>query len=199
MANLINAIMFPIMILNLLGGLVGGTWLLFRGEWRLVLFGFIAVIVLNFIVSLILMIRVPFQLMAVWLLGRKNQLGYLPLFIHASITYAVMIGTCILAFTVCSNVHQQQVDFQAVPYLLWAWGLGLGYWQYAYSQGDNGLVDTIALFSTSVFYLLLLVAHFLSPLIGAIIFLLWILVGLLILPVVQLVIARKVSVANAEE
>lgn len=49
------ALAIPFFILNSLAGLAGGAWLLWLGEWRLVLAGFVAAVTAPFWTSILLL------------------------------------------------------------------------------------------------------------------------------------------------
>jgi len=72
--------------------------------------------------------------------------------------------------------------------------VGLGYWQYSASDEAN-LGEVIALFSVSFFYLALLAAWFLPVPVQIAIILVWVPVQLLVIPIFQLFLAKKLSKA----
>ena len=194
MLQLIEAATFPIMVMNYFAGIVGGIWLLLRGDWRLVLFGILGVFLLNWVIAILSLIRMPFGLLAIYFQKRSSILQYFFGYLAIVILYFIMIGTCFAAYMICLSYHDFLLEFQAVPYLLWAWGIGLGHWQYEASKSQNNINEFIALLSISVFFLLFLIGHFLTPIFTLAVLLLFMVVQLLAIPILQLVLAKQLDV-----
>lgn len=191
--RIIEIFSVPIMILNFGGGIVGGIWLAFLGEWKLIGIGILLLFTSHWILSILMMPAIPIGAIGLHFYEKKNPLGHLFGFISQLYTNILIVGTCVLAFFICSNFYKGGVDFGYIPYLLWSWGMALGPWQFFASKEPNNEFSAITLFSASVFYLLFLVSIFISPLLGLIIIIIFGIVQLILLPIFLMYSAYKME------
>ena len=191
--RILEILIVPIMFLNFGGGILGGIWLAFLGEWKLIGIGILLLFTSAWILSILMMPGIPIAAIAAHLLERKNPLGYLIGYLSQLYTNILIVGTCVLAFFVCSSFYRSSIGFGYIPYLLWSWGMALGPWQFFASKEPENEFSAITLFSASVFYLLFLCSIFVSPLLGLIIIAVFAVVQLIVLPVFNMCLVRKMK------
>lgn len=153
---MLQAIILPLAtiigIVNLLGGIVGGIWLLFKGEWVLVLIA-VACLFLGgtFVISLLLLPSLGLGFLTGVLVERKKYLasGILSTLAHA---YTVVImaawGLAFMAFF----LHKAHHDI-LVPTILLSYGPATGPWGYMASKEGDFSVSHIATFFLQIAYL----------------------------------------------
>jgi len=170
--------------------IISGIWLLLLGEWKFVFGSIAGIVALGFLLMLLLMVNLPLAMFTMYLRKRDNIIWFASAYIGVLYTNLLILCTCLLVYSVCTAHHA--VGLKLIPYLMWSWSLALGLWQYFADDESNGY-SILTIFVTSVFYLLVLVAHMVHPvfLVGAI--LLFIAVELVILPIGSLYIECKTS------
>ncbi|MGV7931379.1 MAG: hypothetical protein AB2L13_21155 [Spirochaetota bacterium] len=189
--KIIEIFSFPVMLLNMGGGIIGGIWLLILGEWRLLLIGIILIIISKWVLSILMMVGMPLTGIALYFYNRKNVLGHVFGFLTQLYTNILIIGTCFVAFFLCSKFYKgSEISITYIPYLLWSWGMSLGPWQFFASKEPNNEFTAITLFSASIFYFLFLLSIFIHPYLILIIFLLWCVVQLIVLPIINMRLAH---------
>ena len=191
--RILEILSVPIMFLNFAGGIVGGVWLAFLGEWKLIGIGILLLFTSHWILSILMMPVIPIAGIAAHFFEKKNPLGHIFGYLSQLYTNILIVGTCVLAFFICSNFYRGSIGFGVVPYLLWSWGMALGPWQFFASKEPDNEFSAITLFSASVFYLLFLVSIFISPLLGLIIVAAFGVVQLIVLPIFNMYLARKME------
>jgi len=191
--KILEILTVPIMFLNFGGGIVGGIWLAFLGQWKLIGLGILLVFVSHWILSILMMPGIPIAAIAAHLLEKKNPFGYFVGYLSQLYTNVLVVGTCVLAFFICSNFYRGPVSFGYIPYLLWSWGMALGPWQFFASKEPENEFSAITLFNASVFYLLFLASIFVSPLLALAIIGLFSIVQLIVLPIFNLYVARRME------
>ena len=195
--GIIAAFTVPITVLNWGSGVVGGIWLAFRGEWKLIIIGVVLMFTLHWILSLLMMPNLALGGLAVYLYNRKNPLGHIVGYLSQVYTNILIILTIVAAFITCTKYYPNGINFSLLPYLLWSWSMGLGPWQFFASKEPDNEFSFITLFSASCFYFLFLIGIYVSPYLVLIVLSLAVLVHLLFLPVFNLYIASK-SIASSE-
>lgn len=191
--RILEILTVPIMFLNFAGGIVGGIWLAFLGEWKLIGIGIFLLFTSHWILSILMMPGIPIAGIAAHLFEKKHPLGHLVGYLAQLYTNILIVGTCVLAFFICSSFYRGVIGFGYIPYLLWSWGMALGPWQFFASKEPENEFSAITLFSASVFYLLFLSSIFVSPLLGLIIIAVFAVVQLIVLPIFNMCLARKME------
>jgi hypothetical protein len=191
--KILGTLTVPIMFLNFGGGIVGGIWLAFLGEWKLIGIGILLLFTSHWILSILMMPGMPIVALAAHLLQKKNPIGYFVGYLSQLYTNVLIVGTCVLAFFICARFYNGPIDFGFTPYLLWSWGMALGPWQYFASKEPENEFSAITLFSASVFYLFFLTSIFVSPILGLIVIALFAVAHLLVLPIFNMYLARKID------
>jgi len=188
--RIVEILSVPIIILNILGGIVGGIWLAILGKWGLIGIGVLLMFFSHWILSILIMLDMPIAGIAAYFYEKKNPLGYFFGFISQLYTNILIVGTCVLAFFICSSFYTGDISFGYIPYLLWSWGMALGPWQFFASKEPENEFSAITLFSASVFYFLFLISIFISPFLTLIIIIIFGVVQLIALPIFNMYIAN---------
>lgn len=195
--GLILALMAPIMVLNIIGGILGGIWLAFRGEWRLIIIGFIWAMISPWVLSVLMLPNLGIAMAVTRFLQKKWAL-YILGFISTSYTNFLVVVTCMGSMAFCLSRKYGGVDFSVIPYLLWAWGMGLGPWQYFASKERDNEFTGISLFFASILYFIVLMSVFFPPVLAALGVLLFWGGMVLALPIFNIwLVSRSVSMADA--
>ncbi len=160
MTKLLELILAPLSIvglilglLNLVGGIVAGIWLLVLGEWNLFLVGIAVVFVGAFAASLLL---APGMLVAgasIAALDKgKTLIGWPLLMLSSAWTYAVVIAWGVGSFL----WFGERVDTDnAIPVWLWSYGAASGVWAYMASKEPEGSAAPITAFAAQLGYIVL--------------------------------------------
>ena len=69
----IEIISIPIIFLNFGSGIVGGVWLAFLGEWRLVGIGVALLFTASFSLSILMLPSIPIGMIATYFLNRRKR------------------------------------------------------------------------------------------------------------------------------
>lgn len=194
--RLVEMLTVPILLLNAIGGIVGGVWLAIAGEWRLIGVGLLLLVTAPWTLSILMLLSMPIAGIAVYLYSKKNPLGHIFGFLAQFYTNLLILGTCLLAFLFCSRFYSGTSVIGYLPYLLWSWGMALGPWQFFASKEPNNEFTAMSQFSASVFYLLFLVSVVISPQAGILVFLLFGLVQLFVLPIFCMYVAYQMEKAS---
>lgn len=101
MLNLLTLLALPLILLNLLGGLVGGVWLLVLGEWMAFTVGLLGGLVGSFVCGVAIApgMAISASGVAIFVKGGLWRMPAIPLLaVGVSWTYAVICGWAFLAF-----------------------------------------------------------------------------------------------------
>jgi len=191
--KLLEFLSIPIMILNFTGGIIGGIWLAFLGEWKLIGIGILLIFMSHWVLAILMMPSLPISGLAAYFYEKKKSLGFVFGYISHLYTKLLVIGTCVLAFIVCSSYFNGEISFGYIPYLLWSWGMALGPWQYLASKERDNEYTAITLFSASAFYLFIIISIFINPYLMLTIAALFAIVQLIVLPIFNMYIAYKID------
>lgn len=183
----------PIMVLNVCASIVGGIWLAFLGEWKLIGIGFLVAFSYYWILPILLIPGIPIAGIGTYFYKKKNPLGHLFSFISQVYTNILIIGTCVFAFLVCSSFYKGGSMFGLIPYLLWSWGMALGSWQFLASQEPDNVFSHITSFNASIFYLFFLTSVLISALLSFIMIIIFGVMQLIALPIFNVYIAYKME------
>jgi len=191
--KILEILTIPILILNMIGGIIAGIWLAFLGEWRLILIGIVLLFTSHFYLSFLMLPGLLFAPICVHFFEKKNPLGYLFGFLSQFYTNLLIVGTCGFAFFICTRFYGGESKFGLIPYLLWSWGMALGPWQFFQSKEPDNEFSAITLFSATIFYFLFLISIFLGPIFILLILTVFMVVQLIVLPIFCMYIASKMQ------
>ena len=191
--RIIEILSLPIILLNMVGGIVGGIWLAVLGEWGLIGIGILLLFTSHWILSILMIPSLPLAGIAMHFYEKKNFLSHVFVFISQLYTNILIIATCVFAFFVCSSFDSGNIGVGYIPYLLWSWGMALGPWQFFASKEPENEFSAITLFSASVFYFLFLISIFISPLFTLFVIIIFGLVQLIALPIFNMYVANQME------
>ena len=119
--GLITALSLPLMILNILGGVVSGIWLALLGEWGAIGRGILFLFVLTWFLRLMLMPSVLLTLPAAYYEERGKTFGFV-CFIALSSLYILALMTvwcCGILFLFVKDATESSL----IPRLIWSYGV----------------------------------------------------------------------------
>jgi hypothetical protein len=181
------------MILNFAGGIVGGIWLAFLGEWGLIGIGVVLLFVSNWILSFFMIPSMILSSIGMKFYGKNKFLVLLFGYISQLYINILIIATCVFAFLICSSFYNGNTYFEFIPYLLWSWGMALGPWQFFASKELDNEFSIITVFIASIFYFLFLISLAMNPAISLIVLIIFGIIQLIVLPVFNLSVATRMD------
>lgn len=126
-----SVLALPLMLLNLLAGIIGGVWLLLLGKWQLVALGLAATIGGAFIISLLLLpgtlVMLPFMRDTPDAQPRSAIFVVAAGLIGMGYTYCVMGAWAIMAFTLITSDAGSGAK---IPALLWSYAASTAVWNH---------------------------------------------------------------------
>ena len=172
----------PVLFLNILSSIVGGIWLIVRGEWGLVIVGFIYFFITRWIFGFLILLSGLTIVAARYFYNKGNNiLGNVFSFISYFYLNILTITTCFLAFIICSSFYANRVGIEYlsyydlitqllssakddyIPYLLWSWGMALAEWQYLSSKEPDNYLSKLTTTNITFFYFLFIIGIFIGP------------------------------------
>lgn len=191
--KLLELLAVPILILNMVGGVIAGIWLAFLGEWRLILLGILLLFTSRFYLSILMLPGLLFDAPAIYFFEKKNPLMYLFGYLSQFYTNFLIVGTCAFAFFICTKYYNEDYKLGLIPYMLWSWGMALGPWQFFQSKEPGNEFSAITLFVASFLYFLFLISILLGPIFTLISVVMFVVVQLIALPIFNMCIAFKMQ------
>lgn len=134
--GLISALSIPLMILNLLGGIVAGIWLAILGQWGTIGIGilvfFISTSILSFVIAPTILLAAPAAYCAEK--GKTVGMVFFGAISNLYILAVVTIWCCGILFLFVRDATASNL----IPKLLWSYGLATGPWAYMASKDAQG-------------------------------------------------------------
>ena len=136
-------LLVPLLILNILGGIVAGIWLIILGEWVIVVEGLLIAYASNFILSFAMLPMWLFAKPAIYFSNKGKTIGMV-CFTALSNLYILAVITfwcCGIMFYFIGSATESNL----IPRLLWTYGLAIGPWTYfARQDGQGGRPESFA-------------------------------------------------------
>src|SRR5689334_2165259 len=155
MGVLLTLFQLPIMILNFLGFIFSGIWLLVTGQWRLVVVGFFISIFAPLFLGLALLPGMLIGVPGVYFANRRITIGvYFFGFLSSVYTYAVITAWC-GAITFYFLRDASPAVFW--PLLIWSYGVATSPWTYM-AQKDNSVPSFLAAFFAQVGFIVMMIS-----------------------------------------
>lgn len=156
MQAIVTLLMVPLILLNVLGGIVSGIWLGILGEWWAIGYGLAGLFLSHFLLAFALMPGMLVLGPAMFFLNRGNTFLAAPfVFLGNLYTSALMAGWCLVVFYFFSS----RADFDSyIPLLIWSYGVALGPWVYmAQKERQSGTEggESISIFFAQVAYIVI--------------------------------------------
>jgi len=165
----ITALTVPIMLLNLLGGIVSGIWLAILGEWGEIFRGILFMVVAGFAISIALMPSLLFAAPATMAMERgKKFIGALLGSLSVFYTVALITVWCIWVMWLFVN---STTESSLIPLLVWSYGVALGPWMWLAQkdqQGGGNEFSTLTTFFAQAAYILGMIMFFFGATLGTI-------------------------------
>jgi len=134
-SGLITTLSVPILILNVLGGIVGGIWLMVAGEWSLFIGGLLYMMFGAMIIGLLLM---PSLLFAAPAAAFAEKRKYTLFFIFGLLGIAYTYGLIAVSTYYIADIALNSQSAPLWASLLWLYAVVLAPWQYmASKEQDN--------------------------------------------------------------
>lgn len=134
MQAIIFVLFVPLILLNMLSGLVGGIWLAFQGEWALVGFGVLYMIIAPFFLGLAMLPSLAFGAPAAMAAERNHPIVAILVGLPAIIwTFAVIALSCVWSFEAAAV----RANDALIPHVLWGYAVALAPWMYMASKEDR--------------------------------------------------------------
>lgn len=145
MGAFISILSLPIIILNILGGIIGGIWLMILGEWNLVFYAILSLICSTFIISLALSPSLLFAFFLTKAIENKNfVLVYIMGILNNIWTYLVMTIWSAGSFFFVLTYYEVGNIW---PYLLIGYSISTGPFAYmASKEGPDSTGSIIGVF-----------------------------------------------------
>ena len=153
-----------ITILNVFGGIVGGLWLLFSGEWLFVLLAFGISLIIPTVYSFTLMpIGFLFALPITYFTEKKKTaLAIIFGAINMLVNNIVLLLWVIMVFAYMIDTAKVS-GINAIPFLLFGWEVAIGPFTYMASKEPRDSFATfISVFFMQISYLLLGILYLLN-------------------------------------
>jgi len=165
----LTALSVPIMILNLLGGIISGIWLAILGEWGEIFRGILFMVVSSFAISIALMPSLLFAAPAAMAIEKgKKLLGMF--FGSLSILYTIVLITVWCVWIMWLFVSSA-TDSSLIPLLIWSYGVALAPWMFLAQKDQQGGGNEYSIFTTffaQISYILGMILFFLGATLGTI-------------------------------
>ena len=155
MVGLTKSILPIIILLNFLGGIIGGVWLFILGEWEFILIGFIISIFFPWIYTLISMVITPVNLLTAYFYKKSKKMpslisGFVGMFFgHIIIIFYVLI--------VLSNSTDNATlaKVSVIPFLLFGYSVATSPFSYmASKEPSDSYGSYFAVFIAQIIYIL---------------------------------------------
>jgi len=164
-----TALTVPIMILNLLGGIISGIWLAILGEGREIFRGILFMVVAGFAISIALMPSLLFAAPAAMAIEKgKKLLGMF--FGSLSVLYTVALMT-IWCIWIMWLFVSSATESSLIPLLIWSYGVALAPWMWLAQKDQQGGGNEFSLFSiffAQISYILGMILFFFGATLGTI-------------------------------
>lgn len=160
-AAILTTLTVPIMILNVLGGIGSGIWLVILGEWVVIVKGIGLMVFSSFLISPLLMLGILFSGPAIVAMERgKIILSVFFGFLGSLYTYALMTIWCILVMWL---FVKSATEGSIIPLLIWSYGVALAPWMW-FAQKDQQAggneFSILATFSAQISYIIAMIMFF---------------------------------------
>ncbi len=123
-ARLLSVLAVPLGILNMFGGIVSGIWLAILGEWGLIGYGILALLISGMGIGLAMAPGLIFAGPAAVMLEKGNKIGgYFFGLLSTIYTVGVLTAWCILVLI----YYTKHADADSIiPVLIWSYGIATG-------------------------------------------------------------------------
>lgn len=156
MRSIILVLTIPLVVLNMVGGVVSGVWLAILGLWWAIGYGLLVSFTAPFLLGFTLLPGLLLGAPAMAFIEKGHDLfAYFFMFLAAAYTSAIIALWCIgiLVFFV-SDAGSNSL----VPLLIWSYGVALAPWIYMAQKekaaGSDSGAETISIFFAEIAYVI---------------------------------------------
>jgi len=157
--GVLTGLTVPMIVLNSVGSIISGVWLLFLGEWWALIQGIIFILLSSFTVSILLLPNIGIAALATLFYKRGEQfLGMF--FLSASLLYTLLLIT-FWSTWILNMFIVEATPSSLIPLLIWSYGVALAPWSWLASkdQGEGGNeFSVMTTFSTQLAYIIAIIA-----------------------------------------
>lgn len=159
----------PIVLLNILGGVISGIWLAFLGEWGQIIRGIIFIIVSGFAISFALMPSLIFAGPATLAMERGKKI--IGIFLSSlAVFYTVSLITIWCIWIMWLFVRSAN-ESSLIPLLIWSYGVALAPWMWLAQKDQQAGGNEFSIFTTffaQISYILAMIMFVLGAALGTI-------------------------------
>jgi len=153
MQVLLTLLSVPLVLLNILGGIVSCIWLAILGDWWAIGYGILGFLVSRFVIGIVLAPSLALSVPAMALIEKGKIAAAAPFLVLNTIyTYGVISAWCMLVFYI---FVRNSTPSSFVPLVIWSYGVAIGPWAHMASQeqqGGSAEGSAIAIFFAQVAY-----------------------------------------------
>lgn len=153
----ISILLLPMILLNWGAGLVGGAWLLFTGDWQIIVYGVVVSLLGPIAIGIVMLPGVIFIVPAVAALSTgRIAIGRFLMLWGTLWTNSVWVGWVLLPFM--AVLHASNFGF-TWPVSLWCFAIATGPLMYLASkeQGDWSIPQTLAIMAADCLGVVLII------------------------------------------
>jgi len=159
-SKIFSAISIPIIFLNFFGEIVGGIWLLFLGQWKLVLVAFLFTLFVPYGYSIVFLIQMPLAALLVFAQNKnKKYLALITGFINIFISHALILIYVffVIDFAISISISK---DLNIIALLLFGYGVATSPFSYmASKEGPDAIASFLGVFVSQISYIIFAVAY----------------------------------------
>ncbi|HWA28857.1 MAG TPA: hypothetical protein VG734_24615 [Lacunisphaera sp.] len=140
----------PLMLLNVLGGLVSGIWLAILGKWSAIFAGLVGMLGSVMLLGFAMMPGILLMVPAAKFAAKENYLGMYVFALGGSAYLFSLIAfwcTCVMWYFM-----QKATDGGAVPLMIWSYGIALGPLGYMASKEVEDNSSGLVVFFAAIAY-----------------------------------------------
>jgi hypothetical protein len=135
MQALFTALAIPFIVVNMFGGIVGGVWLAFQGQWWTIGLGFLVMLIGTWPLMIAMMPGLLLAAPGMYFTSRNMPLAAtFFVFLNSLYTNAVVTAWCLGVLYVF--LMRYQYENSIIPTLLWAYAIAMGPLAYL-GKGDG--------------------------------------------------------------
>jgi hypothetical protein len=153
MIALVQLLMLPLIVLNMLGGIVAMVWLAILGQWHMLGIGLALLFGTTFALGFALMPQMLLAAPAV-LLYEKGQKALGFFFGGLALLYVYALVTAWCGAVLWYSMERVTTANLLIPILLWSYGVATGPWAFMASKEDN-IGSAFTVFFSRVGYIIM--------------------------------------------
>ncbi len=151
---------YPIIILNFLGLIIGGIWLLVLGNWELVVGGIIIIIVVPYMYLIVALFQMPLTALLVYLQNRnKIILGLMAGFLSILISHVFILIYVFYTINIAIMISESN-NISIMALLLFGYGVATGPFSYMASKEDSeAIASDLGVLISQISYIILAITY----------------------------------------